>query len=156
MESALYSARIGDSYSIGERMQYEALLRRIMEFTIRAAIARSIDESEWEHEELRHKGLGALAILRGGKAIWIDGELYARELAEAKRERDPRFEQSNELDPVLFERLDCDLRERWRRAGYDVPCLMHDMKKLFTELERDASDRAAGAREDLLAELLKV
>jgi hypothetical protein len=155
MHSELYSARIGESYSITEQSTYDGLLQRIMEFTIRAALARSIDESDWEHEELRRKGLAALQIVRNGRAVWACRESFGAELAEARRERDARFEQSNELNPALYDRLDGDLRACWRRAGYDTPSLAHDMKKLFAELERDAADRAAGARESLLTELLK-
>jgi hypothetical protein len=155
MKSDLYSARIGESCSIGEQKTYDDLLHGIMEFTIRAALARSIDESDWEHEELRRKGLAALQIVRNGKAVWACRESFGAELAEARREHDARFERSNELDPALYDRLDGDLRAYWRRAGYDTPSLAYDMKKLFAELERDAADRAAGARESLLTELLK-
>jgi hypothetical protein len=154
MESALYSANIGESYPLAEKTTYDALLQRIMEFTIRAALARSVDESDWEHEELRRKGLSALQLFRNGKAVWADRDTFEEERAEAQRERDARFERINELDPGLYDRLDHDLRARWQRAGYDVPSLMHDMKKLFLELERDAADRAAGAREGLLNDLL--
>ena len=53
-----------------------------------------------------------------------------------------------------MEPRDSDLRSRWRRLGYETPPLLNDMKKLFCQLERDAAERAAGAREGLLAELL--
>jgi hypothetical protein len=154
MSSALYSARIGDSHSIAEGVPYDELLKCIMEFTVRSALARSIDESDWEHDELRRKGLVVLQIFHNGKAVWADTETFTAELAEARREHCERFERINELDPALYDRLDRDLRVHWRRAGYDVPSLLHDMKKLFIELERDASDHAAGAREALLHDLL--
>jgi hypothetical protein len=150
-----YSARIGESCPIAEQLPYEALLCRIMEFTIRAALARSVDESEWEHEELRRKGLRALQIFRAGKAVWADEADYQEQLSETRREGDTRFERTNESDPALYERLDTDLRARWRCVGYETPSLISDMKKLFAEIERDATERAQGAREGLVAELLK-
>jgi hypothetical protein len=155
MSSETYSVRIGESRSIGESISYELLLLRIMEFTVRAALARSVDESEWEHELLRTEGLGALEILRNAKAIWSDRELFEGELAEARREGDSRFEQTNELDPDLYQRLDCDLRAAWCRAGYESPSLLGEMKHLFAALESDATERASGAREGLVIEVLK-
>jgi hypothetical protein len=155
VESDVYSVRIGESHSIGEDIAYNELLRRLMEFIVRAALARCVDESEWEQEELRRRGLAALAISHSGKAIWTDRQIFEHERAEARRERDRRFARTNQLDPEIFERLDTDLRSRWRQLGYETPSLLHDMKKLFAEIERDAAERAAGAREGLLAELLK-
>ena len=76
-------------------------------------------------------------------------------MAEAHRERiERKFNDLNELDTTLYPRLDRDLRARWRRAGYRVPSLCSDMKKLFAELERDVTDSAANARENLLGEIL--
>jgi hypothetical protein len=155
MKAELYSARIGDSRAIAEETTYEELVQRIMEFTVRAALARSIDESEWEHEELRRKGLRVLAILRDGRAVWADADTFNAELREARRLRDARFERCNELDASLYDRLDGDLRALWRCAGYESPTLLHDMKKLFSELEGEAADRAAQAREGLLSEIAK-
>jgi hypothetical protein len=154
VEHSSYTAVIGDSHSIGERISYKELVKRTMEFTIRAALARSADESDWEHDELRRRGLRALQIFRDGKAVWADSELFREELGQARRQHDARFEQLNECDPGLYDRLDGDLRAQWRRAGYDAGSLRLDMKKLFVELERDAADRAARARESLLRELL--
>ena len=150
----LFSARIGESCVLAERIAYDELLRRIMEFTVRAALARTVDESEWEHDELRRKGLAAIDVFRNEKAIWTDERTFSEERAAAQCSRDLRFERFNELDPALYARINRDLRHQWRRAGYDSPCLLHDMKKLFDELERDAADRAAGARESLLVDLL--
>lgn len=155
MRPDVYSVRIGESYSIGENLTYDELLKRLIEFIVRAAIAHSIDENEWEQEQLRRHGLSALAITRNGRAIWTDGQTFGQELAEARREHDRRFARSNVLDSEFFERLDTDLRSLWRARGYEAPSLVEDMKKLFCELERDAADRAALAREGLLAELLK-
>jgi len=153
--TTLYSARIGESCSIAERITYDDLLQRIIEFTIRAALARCIDETDWEQEQLRRNGLDALQIVRNGKAVWNAPEVFHKELAAARRAKDARFERNNELDPTLYDRLDNDLRAQWRRAGYQTPSLLHDMKRLFIELERDAADRAADAREGLLSDLLK-
>jgi len=156
MEPVCYSVRIGESHCIAEGVPYDALLDRIVEFTIRAAVARSADESEWEHEELRRKGLTALQLFRNRRAVWDDRAIFEAELAEARRENvGERFEAANELDPTLCADLDRDLRARWRRAGYEVPCLQHEMKVLFSELERDAADRATRAREGLLGDVLK-
>ena len=150
-----YTTRIGESVSIAEDVPYESLTAAILEFTIRAAAARSADESEWEHEELRRRGLGSLQVFRDGKALWTDGESFQAELAEATRERvADRFNASNELDPAFFEKLDQDLRDRWRLAGYDIASLLENMKALFAEVESDAHDRAANAREALIEEIL--
>jgi hypothetical protein len=149
-----YSASI-ESRSIAQSVPYDELLRRIMEFTIRGALARSIDESEWEHEEIRRKGLRSLQVFHNNKAVWICGETFKQERAEAERELDARFDERNELDPALYERLDRDLLARWRKAGYQSTSLIENMKEIFVELERDASERAAGAREGLLVEVLK-
>ena len=136
-------------------MPYGALLRSVIEFTVRGAVARSIDEGEWEHEELRRRGLAAIQIVRNGKAIWIERDNFEAELAEARREHvEARFLAANKLDPALYERLDAQLRVRWRLAGYETPSLINDMKKLFLELQRDATDRAATARERLVGDVL--
>ena len=155
MASVRYTTRIGASVSIAEDVPYESLTTAILEFTIRAAAARSADESEWEHEELRRRGLRSLQVFRNGKALWTDGESFQAELAEATRERiADRFNASNELDPAFFERLDGDLRSHWRLAGYNSSSLLESMKTLFAELESDANDRAANAREALIEEIL--
>lgn len=136
-------------------MSYDALLARIMEFTIRAAVARTSDESEWEHEQLRRRGVAALALSRDGKALWDDPQIFAEELSEARREDVARrFEAHNELDPAFYDDLDRDLRARWRHLGYESPSLRHDMKALFLELECDISDRALDARERMLADFI--
>jgi hypothetical protein len=155
VDTSLYSARIGESFCLGEEMSYDALLRNLIEFTVRGAVARSIDEGEWEHEELRRRGLAAIQIVRNGKAVWMDRDTFEAELAEARRELvEARFLAANELDPALCERLDRELRARWRLAGYETPSLLNDMKKLFLELQRDAADRAATARERLVGDVL--
>ncbi len=115
-----------------------------------------MDESEWEHEEFRRKGLSVLQIFRDRRAVWDNRTLFEAELAEARRENiGERFEAANELDPAFCATLDRDLRARWRRAGYEVPSLRCDMRALFSELERDAADRASSAREGLLGDVLK-
>lgn len=126
-----------------------------MEFTVRAAMARSRDDADWEQDELRRSGLACLQLFRNGKAIWSDPETFESELAEAKREHlEDRFKERNELDPELNRRLDRDVRERWRSVGYSAPSVMVCMKELFNELERDLSDRANRAMERLLSEIL--
>lgn len=150
-----FSARIGEAHCIGLGISYDALLLRVMEFTLRAAVARSADESEWEYEELRRNGLGALQLARNNRALWDDAEVFAKELTEARREGiAPRFEAQNELDLAFYDLLDHDLRLRWRRLGYETPSLRDDMKPLFVELERDILERATDARESMLTELI--
>lgn len=137
-------------------MPYDALLLQVLAFTVRAAVARCADESEWEHEQLRRNGLAALQLSRDGKALWSDTQTFAEELTEACREGiGPRFQAQNELDPAFYDCLDRDLRTRWRRLGYETPSLRTDMKRLFLELERDVADRTMHAREHMLAEYLK-
>ena len=53
-----------------------------------------------------------------------------------------------------FSRAPPDLRDRWRLAGYDIASLLENMKALFAEVESDAHDRAANAREALIEEIL--
>jgi hypothetical protein len=155
VSKSLYSARIGESHCIAARVPYNVLLDRIVEFTIRAALARCADECDWEHDELRRKGIGALQIFRNDKALWADPAMFERELAEARREQiEERFRRTNEADAALYVRLDNDLRARWRAAGYESPSLASDMKKIFGELERDAAERVEVARENLVVELL--
>jgi hypothetical protein len=152
----LYAARIGESHRLADGVSYAALLNRIMEFTIRAALARSVDECDWEHDLLRRRGLGAIQIFRNGKAIWADSAAFEQELAEARRERiEERFREANDADPALCRRLDEDLRARWRAAGYETPSVANDMKKIFSELEREAAECAEAARESLVGELLR-
>jgi CRISPR/Cas system-associated endoribonuclease Cas2 len=152
----LYSARIDESRFIADGVTYDVLLNRIVEFTIRAALARSVDEGDWEQDEVRRNGIAAIQIFRNGKAVWADSSAFELEMTEARREHiEDRFARSNEADPALYVRLDEDLRARWRAAGYQTPSLAHDMKTIFAELERDAAERAEVARESLVGELLR-
>jgi hypothetical protein len=156
MKPPLYSARIGDSVRVAEAIPYDALVRQLIEFTARAAVARSIDANDWEHEELRRKGLSAIQISRNGRAVWTDRKNFEEALVEAQREQiEARFNRTNELDTALYERLDTDLQAGWGRAGYKVGSLFNDMKSLFAELEGEATDRAACARQDLVDDVLR-
>jgi hypothetical protein len=149
-----YSVRMAESYTIAENATYEALLARLVEFTVLAAVARSVDENDWEQEQLRRNGLSALQIFHNGKAAWDDAPSFEAERAEARRVHIAwKFDASNELDCDLYRRLDRDLCARWRSAGYETPSLLYDMKRLFSELEHDASDRADHARRSLLRDL---
>lgn len=155
MGSPRYSAWIGEAHCIGVGLSYDALLTKVMEFTMRAAVARSADESDWEHEELRRDGLAALELARNEKALWDNPKLFAEELAEAQREHVARrFRAQNELDPAFYDGFDRDLCTRWHRLGYKTPSLRDDMKPLFLELERDISDRATDARRRILADFI--
>ncbi len=137
-------------------MPYELLLVRVMEFTMRAAIAKSADESDWEHELLRKHGIGALQVFRNGKAVWDSVPIFNDELDEARREgAAQRFQAQNELDPEFSARLDRDLRDRWCRLGYHAENLRGDMKALFSELEHDAAQRTADARGCLFADFVR-
>jgi hypothetical protein len=157
VKSATYSAWIGQSVCIVRDASYAALLKCIDEFTIRAAISRTMDQHQWEHDELRRAGLGAIEFVRDGRALWRDPETYEESLQEARRKRvAARFTSSNELDPAFMERIDAELRERWRLRGYLVPSLTGDMKTLFAELEATARDSIAGGLEGLVGELLAV
>jgi hypothetical protein len=152
---ARYSARMEESVNIAEDVDYERLSTDILEFMVRAAIARSADESEWEHEELRRRGLSCIQIFRDGRAIWTDRDIFEAELAEARRSKcEGRFDESNELDPAFLEELDRNLRQRLRLAGYEVASLLESMKALFLELESDLRDRVADARQALTNEIL--
>jgi hypothetical protein len=151
----LFSARISQSVCIAESVDYDTMLERIAEYTLRAAFAHGADQHDWDQEELRRKGLRALELFHNDRAVWRDPVAYEQSLAEDTLTGDyPRFERANELDPELTERIDRDLTERWRLAGYLVPSLALDMKKLFSELEADAADCAREAREVLMSNLL--
>jgi len=151
----LFTVRIGEQQYIAEAVTYEAMLRQIMERIIRAAIARSIDMAEWEDEQLRREGLGSLLIFEGSRAIWTEPFLYEDELVAARRlHADELFVKNNVLDPDFYARLDDDLRELWRAAGYEVPSLREDMKRLFAELEKDAARYAEHARQSVVSDIL--
>jgi hypothetical protein len=156
MSTKLYSARIGESVSIAASVPYNVLTARIIEFTLRATLARAVDRADWEHEELRRKGLAAIQLYCDDKAVWADRGSFEAELAEARREGiGDRFKRENEVDPALYNRLDRDLRALWRSAGYKSPSLKEDMRALFVELERDVSDHEAGARDAFAGKIMK-
>jgi hypothetical protein len=156
MAADRYTARIGSSLALAEDVPYRVLLRRIVRFTAEAAAARCADDARWEQEELRKRGLSALALSREGKALWSDPGLFESELDEARREGAlAAFTALNELDSEARGRLDRDLRHLWREAGYDVPSLIHTMKKLFVELEADINDTTAGARAGFVDEITR-
>jgi hypothetical protein len=151
----LFSARISSSACIAESVDYDTLLEQIAVYTLRAAFAHAVDQHDWDQEELRRKGLRAVELFHNGRAVWRDQVAFEQSLEEVTRSGDARqFERANELDPELAERIDRDLRERWRLVGYMVPSLALDMKKLFAELEADAADCAREAREELMSNLL--
>lgn len=139
-----YSARIGPAL-ITPNVPYDDLVGKVLEFLLRAAIAEATDQFDWEHEELRRGGLSAIEFFREGKALWWDRESFEAEQA------DPA---GNELDAAFFDRLDQDLRDRLRRAGYDVPPLIACTKALYVEIAAEVADRYAGAREALVLEIL--
>jgi hypothetical protein len=152
----VYSARISPSATVAEGVSYDVLVDRIREYTLHAAFARVADRHDWEQEELRRNGLRALELFHDGSAVWHDAAAFDATRADESRSGGlAAFDERNELDPELEIRLDRDLRERWRIAGYLVASLTGDMKRLFEELETDARDCAEGARAELLAELLR-
>jgi hypothetical protein len=148
-------ASVTKDTNIAEGVSYNALLRNIVECTLRAATARVADRATWEQEELRRNGLSAIHIFRNGRAVWTNPALFEKELGEAQREGiDAEFSKKNELDLEICGNLDRDLRAWWCRAGYESGSLERDMKRLFTELERDAGERAADAWECFIGEVL--
>ncbi|HTU80966.1 MAG TPA: hypothetical protein VMF61_02490 [Candidatus Acidoferrales bacterium] len=150
-----YSARLDDAASIAEDVDYEGLLRAIAEFTLHAAVARAEDRSAWEQERFRREGLLALQFFRNGRALWADALLYRAEAKQAGQTgRLEPFEKANELQEGFCERLDRDLRAWWRERGYETETMLRDARTLFAELERDASDRACGAHEGFVREVL--
>ncbi|HKU82220.1 MAG TPA: hypothetical protein VJP76_08630 [Candidatus Tumulicola sp.] len=154
---ASYTAWIGQSACIAENVSYDNLLAKIDEFTVRAAISRTIDRHGWEQDELRRAGLTAFELFHNGKAVWRDPDSYEESLREARRERvAQRFTSSNELNPRLIERLDADLQLRWRMRGFLVSSLCSDMRPLFAELEETVRGSILGTLEGLVDELLAI
>jgi hypothetical protein len=151
-----YTLRIAEGRPIAERVSYDELLKCVVEYILRASLARTIDQGEFEHEEVRCNGLTAFQISRDGKAIWADQVLFDRTLDEARRTGSaPAFEAVNELDTSLLDRIDRNLTSLWSLAGYRTPSLAHSMKLLFREIERDAMAQADNALEGFAAELLR-
>jgi hypothetical protein len=151
-----YSAQISPSAQIAENVCYQTLLERIFEYTLRSALARANDRHDWEQDQLRRRGLGAIELLHNGRAVWQDRGAFEQFLSDETRTGTiAQFERDNELNAELLERVDRDLRECWRRAGYMVSDLCSDMKKLFAELESEEADRARGADEAFVAEVLR-
>jgi hypothetical protein len=152
----LYSARVSPSACIAEDVDYETLLERIAEYTLRAAFARAADQHDCDQENLRLNGLRAIELFHGGRAVWQDRVAFEQLLADAAATGGQgSFERANELDAALVARIDRDLQERWRVGGYLVPSLALDMKRLFSELEADALDSARTAQARLLTDLLR-
>lgn len=156
MASDRYSARVGPSIVVADDVPYAALLRRIVRFTLEAAVARSADEARWEQDELRKRGLTVLELTHGDKAVWRDATVYDTELVAARNAgAAAEFTSGNRLDQEILARLDRDLRRLWRQAGYDAPCLIHNMKRLFAELEADLGESASGARTAFMDEIVR-
>ncbi|MEO6836721.1 MAG: hypothetical protein ABI231_12570 [Candidatus Tumulicola sp.] len=150
-----YSAQISPSARIVENASYDTLLDRICEYMVRAAFARATDRHDWEQDQLRCRGLLAIELFHNGRAVWQDRSDFEGLLSEAAdASAAAQFATANELDPGLTERIEWDLRVRWRRAGYMVPELYGNMKKLFEELESYVRDCDRDARDALIAELL--
>jgi len=150
-----FTARIGHGVSIAEDVSYDELVDCVLEFVVRAAIAKANDYCSWEEEELRRQGLNAIGFVRDGKALWWDRDSFEVEYAEAEREGSAElFASQNEFGGAFFEKMDSDLRERLRRAGYAARPLFTDAKDLYREIAADASDRSAQARESLVAEIV--
>jgi hypothetical protein len=134
---------------------YALLLKNLVRFTVEAAVAHSADESSWDQDQLRRRGLDALEVARDGKALWSDGVSFNAELAQARQRREAtEFTARNELDPEFCARLDGDLRRLLRQAGYDVPSLMHTMKPFFAEIDTDLRASASGARKAFIEEIV--
>jgi hypothetical protein len=155
MQRQRYTARIGHGVSIAEDVPYDDLVNRVLEYVLRAAIAKAADQFTWEEEELRRNGLYGIEFAREAKALWWNRSEFQAERDEALREGcNGRFLSSNELDAEFIATLDVDVRERLRRAGYSIPSLLTDMKELYQQIASEASDRTMQAREALVAEIL--
>jgi hypothetical protein len=151
-----YTARIAPSAQVAEGASYEALLDAICEYTVRAAFAHANDQHGWEQDELRRKGLSAIELFHNGKAVWLDAASFGECLSdETSHGTVVQFERTNEMNLELSERIERDLVERWRLAGYTVVNLRCDMKKLFEELEADAHDCDRQAREAFIVDILR-
>jgi hypothetical protein len=151
-----YSAQISPSAHIAENVSYETLLERILEYTLRSALARANDRHDWEQDQLRCRGLRVIELFHNGRAVWQDRAAFEEFLSDETRTGTiVQFERDNEVNVELLERVERDLRERWRCAGYMVSDLCSDMKKLFAELEADGADRERGATEAFVAEVLR-
>jgi hypothetical protein len=150
-----FTVRIGDGVSIVEDASYSELVERVLEFVVRAGMAKASDDCNWEEEELRRRGLRVLEIVRDGKALWWDPDAFEAESREATREgAHKEFVARNEAGESLLEGLDSDVRERLRCAGYATRSLLGGMEDLYAQIAADASERSAQAREGLLVEIL--
>jgi len=153
----LYTVRIGERDCFARAVTYDDMLRRIVERTLHAALARSIDAGDWEDEQLRRQGLESLQIYEGTRAIWSDRALYEHELAASRTlNADDSFVKENMVDPDLYDRLDRDLRRLWRTAGYTVTSLRNSMKPLFHEIEKDTNRYAEHARESVATDVMRL
>ncbi len=149
-----YTARIG-SVSIAEDVSYGELANRALEYIVRAAIAKAADDEDWEQAELRRGGLQTIEFLHDGKALWCHLETFEVESGEAEREgASEQFSAANECDAGFLKRLDRDLREKLKRAGFNAPSLITNMKALFMHVGSEASERTITARETLVGEIL--
>ena len=155
MAADRYTVRIAGT-TLADDVPYGEVLRSVVRYTVEAAVARAADRYDWEHEELRRRGLAAFEIARNGRALWCEPGDFATERALAGAQgAGTAFDAANELDSGFCQRLDADLRELWRKAGYETPSLAADMRPLFAELESDAQDRAASARSGLVLEIVE-
>jgi hypothetical protein len=155
----VYTVRIAASAPFGEDLPYDRLVDGMVEYILRAAFARADDQEDWEHDELRRKGLGAVELFHNGRAVWEDRPAFEqarREFVLPDRPSDAAdaFDTRNELAPEILARLNLDLSRRWRQSGYLVYSLTLDMKGLFEQLEDDLRARVREAREDLVGEIL--
>lgn len=150
-----FTARIGHGVSIAEDVTYCELVDRILEFVVRAAIARANDRSSWEEEEVRRQGLQRIEFAKDGKALWCDAGAFAAEEAEANREGASKlFLSRNECGERFLQTLDLDVRTRLRNAGYSTASLLAEMNEIYREIAGDASDRSLQANEALIDEIM--
>lgn len=156
MKTRRYTAKIAGGVTIAENVTYDDLVTRILAFILRAAIALSIDNFEWEDEKLRREGLQGIDFFVGDRALWSDRESFDVEKEGAKRTGcQTQFLSKNDVDIDFLTTLDADLRERLARAGYAADPLITDMKKLYREISDDVKDRSAQAQQALVAEILQ-
>jgi len=156
VEPRKYSAGIAGGIVIAENVTYDELLTRLLDFVSRAAVARAIDEFDWEQEEVLRNGLRAIDFFLGDKALWWDSDAFNTEKEGTRRNgAGERFLEKNELDARFLKKIDADLRGHLKRAGYVTPSLISSMKPLYKDISSDLSDRSAQAQKALVAEILR-
>jgi hypothetical protein len=156
VETRRYSAGIAGGVMVAQNVTYDELLTRLLDFVLNAPVARAVDDFAWEQEEVLRGGLRSIDFFSGGKSLWWDRDAFDTEKEGMMRNgTGERFLEKNELDARFLRKLDADLREHLKRAGYITPSLITSMKPLYRDISADLSDRSAQARTALVTEILR-